>query len=107
MQVDDESTIADLRRYDLLVFGGWNTMYAPIRDLLERYVKKLASEVNQSATISSETPGETDAICFSVYRNKAYFLNMDTRRARTFDYVLDGKRGTMTLKPCEIRIIDR
>jgi hypothetical protein len=185
MQVDDESTIADLRRYDLLVFGGWNTMYAPIRDLLERYVKeggtlvmsrpelttrvdrdfinytdadlmppfgflppegapgeyvekrfgkgryflftartfpdatkegreaykalvkKLAGEVKQSATISSETEGETDAISFSVYQNKAYFLNMDTRRARTFDYVLDGKRDTMTLKPCEIRTVDR
>ena len=185
MQVDDESTIADLRRYDLLVFGGWNTMYAPIRDLLERYVKeggtlvmsrpelttrldrdfvhytdadlmppfgflppegapgeyvekrfgkgryilftartfpdatkegreayatlvkRLAGEVKQSATISSETEGETDAICFAVYRNKAYFLNMDTRRARTFDYVLDGEPGTMALQPCEIRVVPR
>ena len=26
MNVDDESTLADLKRYDLLVFGGWNTM---------------------------------------------------------------------------------
>ena len=32
---------------------------------------------------------------------------MDCRRARTFDYVLDGKAGTMTLEPCEIRIVDR
>ena len=45
--------------------------------------------------------------CFSVYRNKAYFLNMDTRRARTFDYILDGKSGTMTLNPCEIRTLPR
>ena len=185
MNVDDESTIADLRSYDLLVYGGWNTMNAPIRDLLERYVKeggtvvlsrpelttrldrdfinytdadlmppfgflppegepgeyveksfgkgrlflftartfpdktkegreaykalvkKLASEVKQSATISSENEGETDAICFAVYQHKAYFLNMDCRRERTFDYILDGKPGAMTLKPCEIRIVDR
>jgi hypothetical protein len=185
MQVDDESTIADLRRYDLLVYGGWNTMYEPIRDLLERYVKqggtlvmsrpelttrvdrdfknytdedlmppfgflppegapgeyvekrfgkgryflftartfpsatkegreayaalvrRLAGEVRQSATISSKTPGETDAICFAVYGRHAYFLNMDCRRERTFDYVLDGRSGTMALKPCEIRVVER
>ena len=29
------------------------------------------------------------------------------KAARTFDYVLDGKQGAMTLKPCEIRIVDR
>ena len=32
---------------------------------------------------------------------------MDCRRERTFDYVLDGKAGTMTLKPCEIRVVER
>ncbi len=177
--------IADLRRYDLIVFGGWNTVLPAQRDVLERYikqggtvvmsrpelttrldrdfinytdadlmplfgflppegepgeyvekrfgkgrlflftartfpdatkegreaykalVKKLALEVKQSATISSETEGETDAICYAVYRNKAYFLNMDTRRERTFAYVLDGKKGSMTLKPCEIKVVDR
>ena len=77
------------------------------RAAYEALVRKLASEVKQSATISSETEGETDAICYAVYKNKAYFLNMDTRHERTFDYVLDGKRDTMTLKPCEIRIVDR
>lgn len=40
MQVDEESTIADLRRYDLVVFGGWNTMMQLERDVLERYVKE-------------------------------------------------------------------
>ena len=40
MQVDDESTIADLRRYDLLVFGGWNTMMRLEKDVLERYVRE-------------------------------------------------------------------
>ena len=54
-----------------------------------------------------ETEGETDAICYAVYRNKAYFLNMDTRHERTFDYVLDGKKGSLTLKPCEIRVVER
>jgi hypothetical protein len=39
MQIDDETTIADLRRYKLLVFGGWNTMMRLERDVLERYVK--------------------------------------------------------------------
>lgn len=38
MQIDDESAIADLKRYDLLVFGGWNTMTPHVKDLLERYV---------------------------------------------------------------------
>lgn len=39
MQIDDESTLADLSRYDLLVFGGWNTMTPHVKDVLERYVK--------------------------------------------------------------------
>ena len=77
------------------------------REAYKTLVKKLALEVKQSAIISSETEGETDAICFAVYQNKAYSLNMDCRRERTFDYVLDGKQGAMTLKPCEIRIVDR
>ena len=38
MQIDDDSSIADLRRYELLVFGGWNTMTPHVKDLLERYV---------------------------------------------------------------------
>ena len=38
MQMDDDSTLADLRRYDLLVFGGWNTMTPHVKDVLERYV---------------------------------------------------------------------
>ena len=38
MQIDDDSSIADLRRYDLLVFGGWNTMTPHVKSLLERYV---------------------------------------------------------------------
>ena len=38
MQIDDDSSIADLKRYDLLVFGGWNTMTPHVKDLLERYV---------------------------------------------------------------------
>ncbi len=39
MNVDDESTLADLRRYDLLVFGGWNTMMPLQKDVLQRYVE--------------------------------------------------------------------
>lgn len=39
MQIDDESTLADLARYALVVFGGWNTMTEPVKDLLERYVR--------------------------------------------------------------------
>jgi len=38
MQIDDDSSIADLGRYDLLVFGGWNTMTPHVKSLLERYV---------------------------------------------------------------------
>lgn len=39
MNVDDESTLADLKRYDLLVFGGWNTMMPLQKDVLRRYVE--------------------------------------------------------------------
>lgn len=39
MNVDDESTLADLKRYDLLVFGGWNTMMPLQKDVLQRYVE--------------------------------------------------------------------
>ncbi len=53
------------------------------------------------------TDEEPIALDLAVYPHKAYFLNMDTRRARTFDYVLDDKPGTMTLKPCEIRTLPR
>ncbi len=37
-QIDDDSTLADLRRYKLLVFAGWNTMTPHVKDVLERYV---------------------------------------------------------------------
>lgn len=40
MQIDDESSIADLRRYALLTFGGWNTMTPHVKDVLERYVRE-------------------------------------------------------------------
>ena len=39
MQIDDDSTLADLSRYGLLAFGGWNTMTPHVRDVLERYVE--------------------------------------------------------------------
>ena len=84
----------------------WGAFRKAARTGFQDY-RKLAGEVRQSATISSETEGETDAICYSVYDRHAYFLNMDCRRARTFDYVLDGKAGTMTLEPCEIRVVPR
>ena len=183
MQVDDESTLAELRRYSLLVFGGWNTMTAHVRDVLERYVKeggtlvmsrpemttrtdrdfvgytekdmmplfgmlppeggpgefvekrigkgrfflftcrdfpsaakdgrakykalvrRLASEVRQRVRISSAETGTVDAITYAVYRNKAYFLNMDTRRERKFRYELGGRWHDIVLKPCEIRVV--
>ena len=38
MQIDDDSALADIARYDLLVFGGWNTMTPHVKDVLERYV---------------------------------------------------------------------
>jgi len=183
MQIDDDSSIADLRRYDLLVFGGWNTMTPHVKDVLERYVhgggtlvlsrpeltmrvdrdflgyadgdllplfgmlppegapgefverkfgngryflftartfpaaskegrgayeslvKKLASEVVQTARISSDDPETVKAITYAVYPSTAYFLNMDTRRERTFSCELRGHRSEMTLKPCEIRAV--
>ena len=38
-QIDDDSRLADLTRYKLLVFGGWNTMTPHVKDVLERYVE--------------------------------------------------------------------
>ena len=185
MQIDDESTIADLVRYDLLVFGGWNTMTPHVKDVLERYVKgggtlvmsrpeltmrtdrdfagytdkdllppfgllppegapvdyierafgkgryflftartfpaatkdgeaeyaalvrRLASEVRQTVRISSAEPGAVDAIAYAVYPSKVYFLNMDTRHARTFSHESEGRRSAMTLAPCEIKAVSR
>ena len=40
VNVDDDIALADLRRYDLLVFGGWNTMTPQAKDVLERYVRQ-------------------------------------------------------------------
>ena len=188
MQIDDESTVADLRRYDLLVFGGWNTMTPHVKDVLERYVRgggtvvlsrpelttrvdrdflgytdgdllplfgflpaeggageveekkfgrgrvflftartfpdatdegreayralvrKLAGEVRQTVRLvpDAETSLPPDCITYAVYPNKMYFLNMDTRRERTFAYETGkGRRTEMTLAPCEIRVVDR
>ena len=185
MQIDDDSTLADLRRYDLLVFGGWNTMTPHVKDVLERYVtaggtlvmsrpelttrtdrdflgytdkdllppfgllppegapgdfterafgkgryflftartfpaapdgggaqyaslvRRLASGVRQTVRISSDEPGAADAITYAVYPDTVYFLNMDTRRARTFKYELGGKTHGLSLPPCGIKTLRR
>lgn len=184
MQVDDESTLADLRRYELLVFGGWNTMTPHVKDVLERYVRgggtlvmsrpelttridrdfigyadrdllplfgrlppegesgafvetrhgkgrlflftartfpaatdagrtayrelvrRLAGEVRQTVALELSETGETDAVCYAVYGRTAYFLNMDTVRARTFGYRCAGRVVRLTLQPCEIRTVE-
>ena len=184
MQIDDDSAVADLRRYDLLVFGGWNTMTPHVKDVLERYVlgggtlvlsrpelttrldrdfagyadadllapfdflppegkdgefverkfgkgryflltarafpaataegraayealvRRLASEVRQTVRLVGESGAPPpDCIAYAVYANKIYFLNMDTRRERTFGFELNGRRVQMTLAPCEIRVV--
>ncbi len=185
MQIDDDSTAADLRRYDLLVFGGWNTMTPHVKDVLERYVKeggtlvlsrpelttrvdrdfvnyadsdllapfgflppegktgefaersfgkgryflftnrkfpaetkegrvayeslvrRLAAEVKQTVRLlgREDTP-PPDCITYAVYGTKMYFLNMDTRRERTFAYEANGRRAEMTLAPCEIKVVE-
>ena len=65
MQVDDESAVADLRRYDLLVFGGWNTMTPHVKDVLERYVKGggtlVMSRPELTTRIDRDFIGYTDA----------------------------------------------
>ncbi|MBQ8112179.1 MAG: hypothetical protein IJ146_03125 [Kiritimatiellae bacterium] len=40
MHIDEDSAASDLRRYDLVVYGGWNTMVPHVRDVLERYVNE-------------------------------------------------------------------
>ena len=187
MQVDDESTVADLRRYSLLVFGGWNTMTPHVKDVLERYVReggtlvmsrpelttridrdfvnyadgdllapfgllppegkpgdrvekkfgrgryilftarqfpsedpayraayeglvsRLAKSVKQTvkiAGVSSDADSPT-AVVYGVYPKKVYFLNTDTVKSRTFTYEMKGRRTTLTLAPCEIRVVNR
>ena len=184
VNVDDETTLADLCRYDLLVFGGWNTMMPQEKDVLERYVKnggtlvmsrpelttridrdyvgytdkdllplfgylppegnpgefvekkvgkgryilftshefpsasaegkkryegfvrQLARAVKQAVTID----GDEDAmksITYAVYPKTIYFLNTDTRHPRTFTWTMSGKVHELTLKPCEIKAIDK
>ncbi len=183
MQIDDESTVADLRRYALLTFGGWNTMTPHVKDVLERYVReggvlvmsrpelttrvdrdfknytdgdllapfdflppegkpgehvekkvgrgryflftarqfpsedkaaraayealvdRLARSVEQTVKIAG-VPSDADspkAIVYGVYPTKAYFLNADTVRPRTFACESGGVRREITLGPCEIR----
>ena len=64
MNVDDETTLADLRRYDLLVFGGWNTMMPLEKDVLERYVKNggtlVMSRPELTTRIDRDYVGYTD-----------------------------------------------
>lgn len=186
-QIDDDSTLADLRRYKLLVFAGWNTMTPHVKDVLERYVEaggtlvlsrpelttrvdrdyvnytdadllplfgelppegqpgdyvvyrkglgtyylltarqfpsetadytaaykalveRLARTVHQTVRISgtADDPDSPQAIAYGVYDDKAYFLNADTIRSRTFTYRMEGETRTMTLEPCEIRAVPR
>ena len=65
MQIDDDSSIADLRRYDLLAFGGWNTMTPHVKDLLERYVKEggtlVMSRPELTTRLDRDFIGYTDA----------------------------------------------
>ena len=184
MQMDDDSTLADLRRYDLLVFGGWNTMTPHVKDVLERYVmaggtlvmsrpelttridrdflgyadgdllapfgflppeggdaafaekcfgkgryflftgrkfpsasqkgraayaalvRRLASEVRQTVRLCAGN--EANAyICYGVYPRTIYFLNTDTAKERSFVYECDSRRMSLTLGPCEIRVLAR
>lgn len=185
MQIDDESTLGDLKRYELLVFGGWNTMTPHVKDVLERYikaggtvvmsrpeftkridrdfigytdadldplfgelppegadgefiekgygkgrlflftsrnfpaqsevskkaysdlVKRLASEVKQTVRITAEDYESVQAIYYAVYGKKMYFLNVDTVHERTFTYTYKGKAKKLTLKPCEILVVNR
>ena len=184
VNVDDDIALADLRRYDLLVFGGWNTMTPQAKDVLERYVRqggtllmsrpelttridrdyvsytdkdllplfgflppegkpgdfvekkigkgryilftahdfpaanaaakkaygdlvaKLARDVKQTVTIDGDA--ETlKCITYAVYPKTIYFLNVDTRHERTFTWVKNGVRKSLTLKPCEIKEVGR
>ena len=65
MQIDDDSSIADLKRYDLLVFGGWNTMTPHVKDLLERYVNAggtlVMSRPELTTRLDRDFIGYTDA----------------------------------------------
>ena len=65
MQIDDDSSIADLKRYDLLVFGGWNTMTPHVKSLLERYVNAggtlVMSRPELTTRLDRDFIGYTDA----------------------------------------------
>ena len=64
MQIDDDSTLKDLARYELLVFGGWNTMTPHVKDVLERYVKNggtlVMSRPELTTRVDRDFTGYTD-----------------------------------------------
>ena len=76
------------------------------REAYSALVRRLASEVAQTVRISSDDPVCVNAITYAVYGDVAYFLNMDTRRARKFVYEAGGRRSPMELGPCEIRKVN-
>ena len=89
-------------RYFLLTARRFPAATKEGRAAYEALVRRLAAGVRQTVTISSDDPRAVDAITYAVYPSTAYFLNMDTRRARTFRYELGGRTRELALGPCEI-----
>ena len=79
------------------------------RAAYEGLVSRLAQSVKQTvkiAGVSSDADSPT-AVVYGVYPKKVYFLNTDTVKSRTFTYEMKGRRTTLTLAPCEIRVVNR
>ncbi len=92
-------------RYFLFTGRGFPSETKKGREAYSSLVRRLASEVRQTVRISSDDPETVNAITYAVYGSTAYFLNMDTRRERTFHYEISGRKTPMVLAPCEIRSV--
>ena len=79
---------------------------APLyKDLLRHF----AGNVRQSITIEPVPGNEADVdyIAFAAYPGKAFFVNADCVAERAVIATIDGKRGKLTLKPTEMRVMER
>ena len=83
--------------------------HAAVAPLYQELLRHLASDVKQNVTIASlpDKENDVDYIAFADYPGKAFFLNTDCIAERSVMVNVDGKSEKLTLKPTEIKIIDR
>ena len=93
-------------RYILFTAHDFPAANAAAKKAYGDLVAKLARDVKQTVTIDGD-PETLKCITYAVYPKTIYFLNVDTRHERTFTWVKNGVRKSLTLKPCEIKEVGR